>query len=53
MFSTSNVKYEWKHETDCTVSQNDSINFVHSCTLDLYKVLKMISKMRKQIKNVE
>ena len=21
---------EWKHETDCTVSQNDSINLVHS-----------------------
>ena len=21
---------EWKHETDCTVSQDDSINLVHS-----------------------
>ena len=23
---------EWKHETDCTVRQNDSINLVHSKT---------------------
>ena len=23
---------EWKHETDCTVSQDDSINLVHSKT---------------------
>ena len=24
------IAYKWKHKTDCTVSQDDSINLVHS-----------------------
>ena len=44
MLCTSNVKFECKHEKDCTVSQNDSINFVHSWATNV-KCLKCQKKV--------
>ena len=39
---------EWQHETDCPVSQDDSINLVHSKTLlldDKYEINSIICRM--------
>ena len=36
---------EWQHETDCTVSQDETINLVHSKTQARLSIMKIATSM--------